>query len=146
MPKLKIILALSGTLILAGIAPGTADDASWSGRASATIQATAHVAPSIGLADANLIETAPIDRFTQLEPASHLFWLYYPKVDGIQIRVQCGEESTIECGLKDADPEVLGIRVLTEHGYASLVDFSSLGLLSDEGSGPTTITLVYTDN
>ncbi len=146
MSKLKLILALSGALLLAGIAPGTADDASFAGSASATIQATAHVAPSIGLARAELIGSTSIDELQRFESKSHLYWLYYPRVDGIQIRVQGAGQSLIEGRLKDTDPAELGFRVLTEHGYASLVDLTGLEQVAGETAAPMTITLVYTDN
>jgi len=146
MLKLKILVALSGALVLAGMAPLTASDASLFGSASATIQATARVAPSIGLAEAGMIDVTPTDDVTELVPGSHLFWLYYPKVDGIQIRVQCGDESLIDCGLKNADPVESGVLVLTEYGYASLVDFGDFGRSRSEVSEPLTVTLVYTDN
>ena len=146
MSEFKLLIALGGALFLAGMAPLTADDATWSGGASATIQATAYVSPAIGMTDAEFVNSTPVDPTEQFLPGSHRYWLYYPRPGGLQIKIECGEVSLIDCGLKDSESSELGLRVLTEYAYASLVDLGSV----ERGDGtevePLTITVIYTDN
>jgi hypothetical protein len=146
MPKLKIILTLCGALALVGIGPEAADDASFSGQASASIRATAHVEPPLGLAEAKLIEATSVTDLEGCQQGSDRYWLYHPRVDGIQISVTCGEESMIACRLKDDSADKLSLRMITEHDFASLVDLSGLKTALDGQSNPATITLIYTDN
>jgi len=109
-------------------------------RASASIQATAHVEPSLGLTEADMIESEPAIAAIGIEPGSHLFWLYSPKPSGVTISIEpLGEGSkTI--------PKTTELQVLQEYQYASLVGLSRESVASEAADGNVLITVIYTDN
>jgi hypothetical protein len=145
MSETKLLIALGGALVLAGLAPLTADDATWSGQASATIQATAYVSPAIGMAAAEFVNSDPIASIERYRPGSHLYWLYYPRPDGLQVQIVCEGDSLVDCGLTDSESSAPGLQVLTRFRYASLVDFGSVEG-ADAEDAPLTVTMIYTDN
>ena len=94
-------------------------------RASASIQATAHVEPHLGLTEATGIDQLPGD---SPDPGSHLFWLYHPSFDGVRVLIE-------------KDGPVAEPVLLQEYDLVSLVAVSVA-----DGAGPVTVTVVFTDN
>jgi hypothetical protein len=110
------------------------------GSAAASIQATAHVEPSLGLTEARMIESEPAMAALDLEPGSHLFWLYGPKPSGVTVSI----ESLM--GESGANPETTELRVFQEYPYVSLVGLDRELMAPEVVGGDVLITIIYTDN
>ena len=109
-------------------------------QASASIQATAHVEPSLGLAEAHMIESESTVAALDIERGSHLFWLFCPNPSGIIVSIESlGEES-------QSIPKTTELQVLQEYQYASLVGLSRESMVSETADGNVLITVIYTDN
>lgn len=104
-------------------APGCAAIAAT--QAEASIQATAHVEPPLGLVAATGIDP---DSATAPEAGNHLFYLYHPRLEGVQFQT-------------DPDGPVQQLILLRPYTLASLVTFAV-----PDGTGPVTVTVVFTDN
>jgi hypothetical protein len=92
---------------------------------SASIQATAHVEAPLGLTEATGIDRSPGD---SADSGSHLYWLYHPSLDGVQVLIE-------------DDGSVTAPVLLQEYDLASLV-----ALPVTDNAGSVTVTVVFTDN
>ena len=107
---------------------------------SSSIQATAHVAPSLGLTEVQSLESEPPIATLDFEPGSHLFWLYCPGLSGVTVSIEPlrGESRAI--------PETAGLHFLQEYRYASLVGLSHELIAPDDDTEGILVTIIYTDN
>ena len=108
-------------------------------QASASIRATAHVEPSLGLTDAISLNSEYLDLPASIQADGNLFWLYSVEPSGVMVEVEelkPGTTSRIDSG---------GLEILDEHCYTSLV---RVGALSGDRAeaGKITITVICTDN
>ena len=109
-------------------------------QATGSIRATAHVEPSLGLTEARLIESEPGIAALDLEPGSHLFWLYAPKPSGVTVSIESQGESS------RANPETSELQLLQVHEYVSLVSLNPELISPHATTGNILITIIYTDN
>ena len=109
-------------------------------QASTSIQATAHVEPSLGLAEAHMIESESTFVDLDIERGSHLFWLFCPNPSGIIVSIESLGEGT------QSIPKTTELKVLREYQYASLVGLSRESMASETADSNVLITVIYTDN
>jgi hypothetical protein len=121
-PVCGIIACLLSPVLLVSVASSAGNVIT---QASASIQATAHVEPPLGLTEATGIDQSSGN---SPEPGNHLFWLYHPSLDGV--RVLIGKDGSVTAPV-----------VIQEYDLASLVALSFAS-----GAGPVTVTVVCIDN
>jgi hypothetical protein len=111
---------------------------------SATIQATAHVEASLGLVDA-VIERGDINY--DITPGSHLYWLYYPRQDGVLLQLSHPSRAS-ESGLTSVSSEVVRFlpEVLRQYPQVSLVDLSGTVAVSGGDTALIVLTVIFTNN
>lgn len=107
---------------------------------STSIKATARVAPTGGMTEANAATLDLTGRNEILESGSHLFWLYYPQPGRVQVEVTGpGIQSKVTQNEGIASDNFLQ---WIQYPYASLIEVKNLPAAGD----PFTITLIFTDN
>ncbi len=111
---------------------------------SASIQAVAHVEASLGMVDA-VVERGT--RNDDITPGSHLYWLYYPRAEGVLIQM-----SHPTLADKDNNPssvsEIVRVEpdVLQIYPQVSLVDLCETTRACEGDSTALTLTLIFTNN
>jgi hypothetical protein len=111
--------------------------------ASAAIQATARVEPSLGMVESGSIELTSPEGLVDYPEGSRLFWLYHPEQEGLRIQIQ--DESSELCCVLQSGSTAAGasaVGVSEDCAFASLVD---LDQLTETGSS-ITVTLIYVNN
>jgi hypothetical protein len=111
---------------------------------SASIQATAHVEGSLGLVDAVVERDDPN---YNIVPGSHLYWLYYPRQDGVLLQLS-HPSRTGESGLKPVSSEVVRLvpDILRQYPQVSLVDLSGTAAVAGGDTALMVLTVIFTNN
>jgi hypothetical protein len=110
----------------------------------AAIQATAYVEAPLGLIDA---EIEPAGRNLNTLPGSHLYWLYFPRHEGVLLQIARSSRVQAADSLSSAHliarllPEVL-----REYPQAALVDLGCATADGGADDAAVTLTLIFTDN
>jgi len=114
------------------------------GESGAAIQATAYVEAPLGFADATI---EPEGRNYDSRPGSHLYWLYYPRHEGVLLQIlrtsgnpEVGSLSSSSI-LARFNPEIL-----REYPQAALVDLGGVTACDGAEVADVTLTLIFTDN
>jgi hypothetical protein len=111
---------------------------------STSIQATAHVEASLGLVDA-VIERGDINY--DITPGSHLYWLYYPRQDGVLLQLSHPSRNGESC-LTSVSSEVVRLvpEVLRQYPQVSLVDLSGTEAVDGGDTASMVLTVIFTNN
>jgi hypothetical protein len=111
---------------------------------SASIQATAHVEASLGLVDA-VVERG--DPNYDITPVSHLYWLYYPRQDGVLLQLSHLSPAG-ESDFKSVSSEVVRLvpDILRQYPQVSLVDLSGTEAVAGGDTAALILTVIFTDN
>ena len=128
-------------LIIASVA-GSGSTGTVRAENTASIQAVAHVEPSLGLITA---DGEKGERNSDIVPGSHLYWLYYPRHEGVQLQMSRPLlDNEADCGSSVSDLICLVPEVLREYPQVSLVSLSDSAGKGD--STALTLTLIFTNN
>ena len=133
-------------LLLACLMAGSTVAGSVAREGSASIQATAQVMPALGMTEIEPNASVVFRTVKSPEPGSHLFWLYCPKLNGIQVQIDSPKGLKASFDDPDGDrAEPARLQFLTQYLYASLVKLEELPREPDT-SRLITITVLFTDN
>jgi len=110
--------------------------------ASAAIQATAHVEAPLGLTEQS---TCDVAFEPGSEPGEHLFWLYYPRPEGVRIQIETsgGVPGSVD---RTVSARTVEPNILLEYPLAALVDLAEYTRAPENGTTSVTVTVVFTDN
>ena len=116
-------------------------------RASAAIQATAQVAPTLGLTNVNSEVEEAWYVTDSHEPGSHLYWLYSPRPSGVTVQIKrlgAGSDNAVSLPIDSwHDTE---IKVLQHYYYAALVQFTDAPSGERSTAQQIAVTVIYTEN
>jgi hypothetical protein len=129
-------------LLLTASIPGLCRVLSARAENAASIQATAHIEAPLGLTE-TVEDTCP-ERLG-IEPGSHLYWLYYPREEGVVLQLsrssRHADGRTTSSDVVRLYPEMLRI-----YPQAALVNLDGADMAVDGDSAFATLTVIFANN